>query len=293
MTRARWFGRARRLPLKKRMAEVWWDTLYRGGWPARIGRPLGFQGPLQLRRYEVPIERPGSELPLRVGFLSDFHAGPATHPRLAAEGCAAIAAEKPDLILLGGDYVSFHARHVDRLVEPLARLEAPLGKFAVLGNHDLIGDDRYIVERLAEAGVRTLVNENVRLAPPHDDLWLVGFDNFEQGAPDADRAFAGAEGTRLVLMHSPDGLTPIGDRPFAAALCGHVHGGQFWIGERSLISFHGPLSVRYLRGGVFPLRDGRASLVVSRGMGCGNLPMRRGADPEVVLCTVRSLRRSQ
>ncbi|HYD55113.1 MAG TPA: metallophosphoesterase [Gemmatimonadaceae bacterium] len=266
-----------------------WDTLYAGGWPARLGRPLGLQGPLQVRRHEIPIDRPAAPgSVLRVGFISDLHAGPATHPALAGEACDAVARETPDLVLLGGDYVSFHARHADQLVEPLSRLRPPLGTFAVLGNHDLIGDERYIVERLAEAGVRTLVNENVRLAAPHDDLWLVGLDNFEEGTPDAARAFAGADGTRLVLMHSPDGLTPIGDRPFAAALCGHVHGGQFWLRGRSLISFHGPLSVQYLRGGVFPLAEGGSTLIVSRGIGCGNLPMRRGADPEVLLCTFRA-----
>ena len=286
MPKARWFGRARRLTAKKKLTEVMWDTVYAGGWPTRLGRPLGLQGPLRVRPYEIEIDRRGSEAVLKVGFLSDFHAGPATHPALAAEACDAIADEKPDLVLLGGDYVSFHARHADHLVEPLSRLRPPLGIFAVLGNHDLIGDDGYIVRKLGEAGVRTLVNESVRLPPPHDDVWLVGLDNFEEGHPDAERAFAGAEGTRLLLMHSPDGLTTVGARPFAAALCGHVHGGQFWIGGRSLISFHGPLSVQYLRGGVFPL-DGGRTLVVSRGIGCGNLPMRRGADPEVVVCTFR------
>lgn len=267
--------------------EVIWDTLYRGGWPARLGRPLGLQPRPAVRRYDLVLPgRPADAPPLRLGFISDLHAGPATHPDLPREACAALAAERPDIVLLGGDYVSFHARHADRLVEPLRMIEAPLGKYAVLGNHDLIGDDRYIVERLAEAGVRTLVNENVRLPPPHDDLWVVGLDNFEQGAPDAQRAYAGVTGAPIVLMHSPDGLTPVGQRPVGVALCGHVHGGQCWVRGRSLISFHGPLSVRYLRGGVFPIASG-ASLVVSRGIGCGNLPVRRGADPEVLVCTLR------
>lgn len=286
MSSPRWFGRARHLTPRKRLMEVVWDTLYRGGWPARLGRPFGLQKPAVLRRYEVPMpgRRPGAP-PLRIGFISDLHAGPATHPALAGEACRLVAAERPELLLLGGDYVSFHARHVDHILAPLAAIEAPLGKYAILGNHDLIGDDRHIVERLAEAGVRTLVNENVRLPAPHDDLWLVGFDNFEQGTPDAERAYAGVEGRPIVLMHSPDGLAPVGDRPVGVALCGHVHGGQCWVGGRSLITFHGPLSVQYLRGGVFPLADG-ASLVVSRGVGCGNLPARRGADPEALVVTL-------
>src|SRR5687768_12440616 len=99
MPKARWFGRARRLTLKKKLTEVMWDTLYTGGWPTRLGRPLGFQGPLRVREYDVEIDRHGSDAPLRIGFLSDFHAGPATHPDLAAKACAAIAARSPDLVL--------------------------------------------------------------------------------------------------------------------------------------------------------------------------------------------------
>ena len=98
----------------------------------------------------------------------------------------------------GGDFVSFHARYVDRLIEPLRRINPPLGKYAVLGNHDLLGDDEYIVRRLAEAGVRTLVNENVRLATPHADVWVCGLDDWDEGEPDAEKAFRGADGTRIL-----------------------------------------------------------------------------------------------
>jgi predicted MPP superfamily phosphohydrolase len=222
--------------------------------------------------------------PIRIAFASDFHAGPATDPGLITDACRALADAKPDLLLLGGDYVSFHGRYVDRLVPLLATIEAPLGKFAVLGNHDLLADDAYIVRRLADAGVRVLVNENARLPVPQDDVWICGLDNTEAGVPDAETAFAGANGTRVVLMHSPDGLRAVGDRTFAVAFCGHTHGGQFWVGDRALVNFSGPLSRQYLRGGVFNLS--RGVLLVSRGIGCGNLPMRRGADPEVHVCTL-------
>jgi predicted MPP superfamily phosphohydrolase len=222
--------------------------------------------------------------PIRIAFASDFHAGPATDPGLITDACRALADAKPDLLLLGGDYVSFHGRYVDRLVPLLATIEAPLGKFAVLGNHDLLADDAYIVRRLADAGVRVLVNENARLPAPQDDVWICGLDNTEAGVPDAETAFAGANGTRVVLMHSPDGLRAVGDRTFAVAFCGHTHGGQYWVGDRALVNFSGPLSRQYLRGGVFNLS--RGVLLVSRGIGCGNLPMRRGADPEVHVCTL-------
>ncbi len=179
---------------------------------------------------------------------------------------------------------------MDALVPLLAAVPAPLGRFAVLGNHDLIGDDRYIVRRLAEAGVRTLVNESARLPAPHDGVWVCGLDDPGQGEPDAERALAGAAGVRLLLMHSPDGLACLGPRRFDVGFCGHVHGGQFLLpGGRPLITHQGEFSKRYMLGGV--VRDatpgeGARILLVSRGIGCGNFPLRRAADPEVHLCVV-------
>ncbi len=289
------FGRARKLSLKKRAAEFAYDVIYRGGWAPAIAHPFGLQGALRVATHDVVLHTapdgadPGAPLPppLSVAFASDLHAGTATHPRMLAAACDALADARADLVLLGGDFVSFHARHADALVPLLARVQAPLGKFAVLGNHDLIGDDAYIRARLAEAGVRTLVNENVRLAPPYDRLWLCGLDDPEEGSPDPRATFAGADGTRLVLMHSPEGLRWLAGQPFAMAFCGHVHGGQCWIAGRSMIGVHGEHNPRYRMGGTFELEaPGRPTLLVSRGIGQGNLPLRRGADPEVHVCTL-------
>jgi predicted MPP superfamily phosphohydrolase len=74
--------------------------------------------------------------PLRIAFASDFHAGPTTHPDLWAAACDALDRAKPDVVLLGGDFVVLEARHVDTLAKRLARVAAPLGCYAVLGNHD-------------------------------------------------------------------------------------------------------------------------------------------------------------
>ena len=268
-----------------------YDLVYFGGWPSWFARPLGLQGRLRLETHRFSIDTGATALPpLRIAFASDLHGGPGTHAGTIRRACRLLAESKPDLLLLGGDFVSFHARHVEGVLEAIDAIEAPLGKLAVLGNHDLIADDAYLVRRLATIGVRTLVNENVRLAAPYDRLWVCGLDNTEQGAPDGTLALAGADGIRLILMHSPDGLTALGDEPFAVAFTGHVHGGQFVLpGGKSLISSKGPLSQRYLYGGVFELgAPGQRILLVSRGIGQGSLPMRFGADPEVHICDVSS-----
>jgi len=281
------FGRALRLSAKKQRMERLYDLVYAGGWPSWLARPLGLQGQLHLTTHRLTIANDGAPIPpLRIAFASDLHGGPGTHPSTIRRACRLLAEAKPHLLLLGGDFVSFHARHVEGVLQAIDHINAPLGRLAVLGNHDLIADDAWLVRRLETVGVRTLVNENVRLAAPYDRLWVCGLDNTEQGTPDGRRALADAEGIRLILMHSPDGLTALAGEPFAVAFTGHVHGGQFVLpGGTSLIGAKGPLSQRYLYGGLFDLgRPGERILLVSRGIGQGSLPMRFRADPEVHVC---------
>jgi predicted MPP superfamily phosphohydrolase len=266
-----------------------YDFVYAGGWPSWIARPLGLQGRLHLATHQITIANDGPPIPpLHIAFASDLHGGPGTHPATIRRACRLLAEAKPQLLLLGGDFVSFHARHVEGVLDAIDQIDAPLGRYAVLGNHDLIADDAWLVRRLETIGVRTLVNENVRLAAPYDRLWVCGLDNTEQGTPDGRRALAGADGIRLILMHSPDGLTALGGEPYAMAFTGHVHGGQFVLpGGTSLIGAKGPLSQRYLFGGLFELgAPGERILLVSRGVGQGSLPMRFRANPEVHVCDV-------
>ena len=284
----RWFGRARHANFRKKAVDVTLGLLYSGGWTAAITRAIGLQGKLEVAEHVFRIRRSSRRAPdLRVVFASDFHAGPTLHARLLSDSLAAMADADADLLLLGGDFVSFHARYVDRICDRLSDLRPPLGKYAVLGNHDLLGDDEYIARRLSEAGVSMLVNANARLASPHDDIWVCGFDDWDEGAPDAERAFAGADGTRIVLAHQPEALLAIGDRPFDIAFFGHVHGGQFLLPNRQPVIRHrGPVSKMYMHGGVFHLGVNDAPVLVSRGIGTSTLPARRHADPQVHICTL-------
>lgn len=288
MSGARWFGRARHANFKKKFVDVTLGLLYAGGWPAVITRAIGLQGNLGIAEHQFRIRRTRQDAPpLRVAFVSDFHAGPTVHPKLFRDAFAAVADFHADVLLLGGDFVSFHARYVDRLIEPLRAISAPLGKYAVLGNHDLLGDDAYIVRRLADAGVRTLVNENARLAAPHDDVWVCGLDDWDEGQPDAERAFRGAHGARLLLAHQPDALLVVRDLPFDVAFFGHVHGGQFLGRNREPVIRHrGPISKLYMHGGLFHAGVLDSPVLVSRGIGTSTLPARRHADPQVHICTL-------
>lgn len=266
--------------------------LIRGVGASRATYRIGLQGRIAVDAHHLTLQRRRDAPALRVAFASDFHAGPTTDPRLIRAGIDAILAARPDVILLGGDFVAFDAGDVDALVPMLAELRAPLGVYAVLGNHDLDTDGATVTAGLQRAGVRLLTNRALRLPAPHDDVWLLGLDDPIRGHPRGDEVFDAADpddaaspSVRLVLMHAPDGLIAIGRREFDLAFCGHTHGGQVALPWGTPIFVpKGRLSRRFARG-MHELRDG-GRLLVSNGVGCTTLPLRLFAPPEVHVVTI-------
>jgi predicted MPP superfamily phosphohydrolase len=256
-------------------------------WAARIADAAGLQAarPIEVDRLLVPVTRRSPAPPLRVAFASDFHAGSTTSDRVLEDACAAIAAEKPDVLLLGGDFVTTRARYIRQLAPLLASIPAPLGRYGVFGNHDRRANRAELTMALDDAGVRMLVNERISLPAPYDDITLFGLDDPIRGdpvyAPPAD-----STGVEIVLMHAPDGLLSLGDSHFDLALCGHTHGGQITFGPLKPYLPYGTLS-RKFAGGLYRLGPGGGrALVVSRGVGCSTVPIRVGAGAQVHLFTI-------
>lgn len=270
----------------RRFSEVLLGAILAGGHVARWSKRVGLHGRLGLTRHEIMLPA-GRALthPLRIAFASDFHAGLTTDPAIFTDMFDQIALEQPDVLLLGGDFVSGHASNFAALAEPLARCAAPLGKFAVMGNHDLWTDERLLRSMLAAAGTEVLVNRNVTLGAPFESVSLCGMDDPWTGRPDGPRTFANAAETRILMMHSPDGLLFSGSAAFDLALAGHTHGGQVALPDGSpIVVSSGPLCRQY-NYGRFKI-EGNGVLVVSRGVGCSTIPLRINAHPELVICTL-------
>lgn len=229
---------------------------------------------------------PGVALPrpLRVAFASDFHAGPSTHPAVFEELVDELHRQSPDVLLLGGDFVTCHGPQIDGLLPILAGFVPTAGRFAVLGNHDHLADPAYIRDRLHSVGITVLMNAAAHLPAPFEGVSICGIDDPWLGDPDVTRAFDGAGPLRVFLTHSPEGLMFVGSERFAVALAGHTHGGQIALpGGRAIVTGGGPLSRRHPRGR-YEL-PGNGPLIVGRGIGCGGIPLRLNADPELILCT--------
>lgn len=273
-------------PLGRRIWERVYTALTAGAWPARLAWRLYPAQTVDVLQHTIEVASSlGGRDRLRIVFASDFHAGPTT-PWLLLESCARTIEDlRPDLVLLGGDFVSLDPAAGIALIGRLSRIPAPLGRLAVLGNHDYWAGAPAVARLLREAGITLLVNRSIRLPAPFENVTITGMDDFTSGVRDAASAFTDAGGVRVLLMHEPSSLVDAGDRRFDVAVCGHTHGGQIALpGGRPVIVACGPLSRQY-NAGRYELGGGR-TLLVSRGVGYGALPIRFNAPSELFVCTL-------
>ena len=277
-------GRGKYYNRWRRFGEAVEHCFYYGGWAAHIARRLSLQGRLQIDRRVFAV---GSQvpLPLKVAFVSDLHAGPLTHAGIFDAIVDAINAFVPDVVLLGGDYVSLHQRYVKAFANRVAGIRSRFGMFGVFGNHDLWLDDQYIKAHLEAVGVRFLVNSSVRLPDPYAEFSICGLDEPGVGEPDAAAMFKEAASHRIVVMHSPIGMHHLTGYPFDIAFCGHTHGGQVALPNGRPIILPPGSADRRFASGLFQLNGG-GQLLVSRGVGMSDIPVRLFAESEIHLCTM-------
>lgn len=274
-------GRGRHYTPRRGLAEAVMRVAFAGDWPARVWAcfPQAADVRVVHRRLDTPAPR---ARPLRVAFASDLHLGPTTARATLDAAFAHLAAANPDLLVLGGDYVFLdatpaRARELARRVRDVPAAH----KVAVFGNHDLWTHHDRLEDALAGAGVTVLVNTALRLAPPHDDVAVVGIDDPLTGDPDGEAAFAGARGAALTIAvcHSPAGLSHVRGRGAALVMCGHTHGGHVALPGGVPVVLPGGRWARRFPHGVHAWEG--ATVFVSRGVGGVEVPMRAFAPPDV------------
>ena len=236
------------------------------------------------------IERAFPDLPpaadgLRIAVLSDIHAGPTVPEARVREMVHITLAEKPDLILLTGDYFDGPVAEVGRHVAPLAGLRAKYGVYAVTGNHEYYCDYpewRVFLHRL---GLTMLENERAEL--PGLGIRIAGITDpagrkFDRRPPDLAKALAGADRKFTILLaHRPQHAPEAAARGARLQLSGHTHGGSVYGLDRLVAKFNGA----YVSG---QYRVGGMRLVVGNGTGIWNgMPLRLGPPSEILLLTLR------
>ncbi|MEH3117477.1 MAG: metallophosphoesterase [Methylorubrum populi] len=258
---------------------------------------------LALTRYALtpPGWTPG--LRLRIAVLADIHVCEPYMPLgRVAEIVAATNALAPDLILLLGDYpagrkVTWQPVPLPDFARLAAELRAPLGTYAVLGNHDWWDDREAMragkgpveVRRLLEArGIPVLENDAVRLVHDGRPFWIAGLADQEPFLPVGSRrsladipatlAQVGDDAPVILMAHEPDIFVKVPPR-ISLTLAGHTHGGQIRVLGYSPV-LNSRFGQRFAYGHV--VEEGH-HLIVSGGLGVSGVGVRFGVPPEIVL----------
>jgi len=284
-------GRGRRFSRKRVVGEAITGAVFGSGWAARAWGRLPGRAAVDLIEHRLPLlpARAGTRASrtLRIAFASDLHIGPLTSPALLDNAFARLAQARPDVLVLGGDYVYLEATHeMARELEARVAAVPARTKLAILGNHDLWTHHDRIEDALRRAGARMLINDAAFLPPPFDDVAIVGLDDVWTGQPEPVAAMRAAGGAALTIgiAHSPEAVPLLKDYELPLLLCGHTHGGQIALPS-------GPVVVQGKHGRMWPagLYDvGGTKLFVSRGLGSVELPIRAYARPDVSVFTLTS-----
>lgn len=253
----------------------------------------------------VTVTRVGLRVPrwhaehrgLKLAVLTDLHVG---SPHVGLSKLAAVVertnGERPDAVLLLGDFVIGGPKdeggerggvlggtfvEPERIGEELKRLNAPLGVFAVLGNHDCWFDCERVARALESAGVRVLENRAARVESGGQVFWLAGVADLWTQRPDIAGALrqVETEDPVILLTHNPDIFPGVPPR-VSLTVAGHTHGGQVnlpLVGRRVVPSRFGQ---RYAMGHVV---EGGRHLFVSGGVGTSIVPVRFRVPPEIVI----------
>jgi uncharacterized protein len=262
---------------------------------AGVIEPLG----LKVTPYALtpPGWRPGHKLTVTV--IADLHAGGPDmllpHIREVIDTANSLHS---DLIVLLGDFKAWYKFKTEPVADPdwaaeLARLQAPLGTWAILGNHDWWHDLQGVRTALAAVRIPLLENDVVLIGETGQRFWLAGLGDqlahwvapgHFQGVDDLPGTMAkiNTDDPVLLLAHEPDIFPKVPQR-VALTLAGHTHGGQIrvpFLWRHYVPSRYG---ARYAYGHV--IEDDR-HLIVSGGLGTSIIPARLGVPPEIVHITL-------
>ncbi|HEV8375204.1 MAG TPA: metallophosphoesterase [Candidatus Polarisedimenticolia bacterium] len=228
---------------------------------------------------------------LRVALLADLHVGSPYNGRKKLREIVRRTNEAhPDLVCMLGDYVK--GRIQGHWVSPrdfakeLGKLQAPLGVFAVLGNHDHWFGAETVSAALRDAGITVLEDQAQRVTFQGSELWIGGISDYREGKHDIRGTLHQVtdDAPVILMTHNPD-LFPLVPARVNLLLAGHTHGGQVvfpFVGALIVPSIYGN---QYLSGHIV---ERGHDLFVSSGTGMSYLPVRFLVPPEIPILELKA-----
>ena len=278
---------------------LWTGAIAAAGVAVTSARGFSESNHPQVTRLEIPLARlPQAFDGVTIAHLSDFHYEGHFSAVLIRRAVETVNGLHPDLIVLTGDFVTVplldgspsNLRRFAQTAEPCAGilqgLQSPMGRFAVLGNHDANSDPVRVTRALREHRLPVLMNRSIPLERGKDRIWLAGIDDALEGRPDVGLALEKVPPGEFIILlaHEPDFADEAFLTPIDLQLSGHSHGGQIWIPGIGA-PWLPPLGRRYPRG---LYKVGNLTLYTNIGIGTIRAPIRINCPPEITLITLRS-----
>jgi predicted MPP superfamily phosphohydrolase len=213
--------------------------------------------------------------PIKVAHLTDQHFGAVTSMRIQEFAIALTVAERPDLVMLTGDFVAHSHAYLDQLVAALSVIDAP--KFAVLGNHDHWSGAADVRLALARANVCVLDNAHTVVDVRGERLQVVGIDDAYTGHADIERAVKGLDRSlpSIGLSHIAEEADRLWHEGVPLVLSGHTHAGQITVAKLHELAIGKLAGHRYVHG-LYGDRRAHGAVYVGAGIGASVMPLRIG-----------------
>ncbi len=250
---------------------------------------------IELQEYQLAdADVPGAFDGTRIVLVTDIHRGPFLSQDRVRSLVERVNALEPDLIVLGGDYVYLDTKYAASCFAELENLQAPLGCFAVLGNHDYgdyeegHGGPAPVIQAIEDAGITLLRDQGVWLEKEGERIRIGGVSDFSVDTPHFAPALeeSGKDDFVVLVSHNPDYAEELPVGAVDLVLSGHTHGGQltlFGLWAPYVPSEYG----QKYRTGVVTTEA--TTVIVSNGVGTSTIPpIRLFARPQIVLITLHS-----
>jgi predicted MPP superfamily phosphohydrolase len=247
---------------------------------------FGERNRLRIKEVDLYFDRlPKEYSSLRMVQFSDTHLGFYFDDQNLQRVVDRINSCKPDIVCFTGDFVDDQYESLMSTVPILEQLDAPLGKYAVLGNHDYWNDPHEVESILSASGFRVLKNENVQIHKDEKPIYIAGVDDVLYGSPNIEKSLDGIGGNDFTIMlaHEPDYADVVSDYSVDLQLSGHSHGGQIRLPLLGHIVAP-PLGKKYVDG---LNRVKNLMVYTNRGIGTTTLPFRFFCRPEITVLNLK------
>ncbi len=267
------------------------QTISRGARVIALGAIIVFFGTMYIGYHNVVnlklvhkayhlkgFSKSGEAQHIRIGLMSDIHIGAAISNQHIDNAVELLMKEKPDLILIAGDFVDNKSDYLHKgsITETMKKLKAKYGVYFALGNHEYRGDVEENIRWVREDVGANLLRDSLTQI---DSLFtLIGRDDYvNQNRPMLKELTKGIDKKRPTLLfeHTPHALDSLASSPVDIAFYGHTHAGQVWPVPYLTYLVYGAVYGSYQRGDT--------ELYITSGVGAARTPYRLGTQSEIVI----------